>query len=537
MACVNWLRSRQEQQEIAFWLSYAYDIKDKSLSNRLYLLYLIIFFSIWWFIVLIFFAEVGASIFTRLAPANPINAALALEVFVLAFWWMINAVKAVWRSPAVFTEEDAYLICQMPLNPRNIVLRWMLMPWVKHYLPIALISATIGFSLAETILVPMEFTSEMFVNYLWYGLQILMIITPIHLALFSIIWVIGIWCLNNGRRFIYVLTALITSILISLILISLVILSLTQNVSLPLRGFIEVIKSIFLAGFGSGELIKAMFLGWIFALGSLLILIIPSIHFSPSRAAQETMFDEKVRSLTRYGLVSQVKEMKEKKRLRVREQTFWQPSWENGRALLWKDILQNLRIIRFAKIYGFILIVSTMVSFALIHDIKARLPILTIWTIQIGKITSDRVRNDLSRWTIIKQLPLSHSKRFFYDVLFTYSLGFICSLAGMIIGTVLSGSLSLTEMFLLPGMIAIGTGISVFDIVRRSRSSLLIKGQVPQVSELGHIGAVVCVGVPLLLAMIFPGIIGGLLSVLVSLLLGWVAIRIAVNAFRAIGDN
>jgi len=537
MVCVNWLRSRQEQQEITFWLSWAYDTKDKSLSNRLYLLYLIIFFSIWWVIVLVFFAERGASIFMLLAPANPIKAALAFEIVILLFWWIITAFKAIWRSPVVFSEEDAFLICQMPLKPREIVLRWLLLPWIKNFLPIALISITIGFSLAETIFLPMEFSSEMFVNYLWYGFRTLMVITPIHLALFILTWVMGIWCLNNERRIPYVISSLMISILVSLIFVTVMVSSFNVNIFLPIRAFIVMIQNIFLGGLGSSDLIRAQVSGWIFALASLLIVGKVSTNFSPSRSAQETQFDVAVKSLMRYGFLSQAKEMKEKRRLRRRVKVFWQPSWENGGAVLWKDILQSLRINRLRKIFGFFIIFSSMLSFGFIQDFKARLPIIAIWTIQVGKITSERVRNDLSRWTISKQLPISHNNWYFYNILFSCSLALLSSFGGMIIGSFFVKNLPLTEIFLLPGMIAISTGIWVFDIARRSQSSLLIRGQVPQISEFGRIGAIICVCLPLLFTIIIPGIVGGFSSILSSVLLGWAAIWLAVDAYRNIGDN
>jgi len=537
MACVNWLRSRQEQQEIAFWLSWAYDTKDKSLSNRLYLLYLIIFLSIWWFIVLVFFAEGGASIFGVLAPANPIKAVLALEIFVFLPWWIFTAFKAIWRSPVVFSEEDAFLICQMPLKPRDIVLRWLLMPWIKSFLPIAIISVTIGFSLAETILLPMEFSSEMLANYLWYGFRILMVITPIHLGLFTLTWVIGIWCMNNERRVLFVISSLITSIFIGLIFVAVMLSSFNVNIFLPIRAFIEVIQNIFLGGFGNSDFTRAQILGWIFALVSLLILGKVSTKFSPSRSAQETQFNATVKSLMRYGLVSQAKEMKEKRRLHSREKVFWQPTWENGGAVLWKDILQILRIDRLRKIFGFFLIFSSMLSFVFIQDFKARLPIIAIWTIQVGKITSERVRSDLSRWTIKQQLPLSHKTWFFNNVLFSYSLVLLSSLGGVIIGSFFVRSLPLTEIFLLPGMISATTGIWVFAIARRSQSSLLIRGHVPQISELGKIAGIICVCLPLLFTIIIPGIIGRFLSILSSILLGWAAIWLAVDACRNISDN
>ncbi len=537
MFSVNWLRSRQEKQEIAFWVSFAYDTRDRSLSNRLYLIYLILFFSIWWFIVLVFFAEQGASVLGLLAPTDPARAALAIFVLILTTWWIAIALKAIWRSPVVFSEEDAHLICQMPINPRQLVIRWMLLPWIKNFIPVALLSITLGFSLAETLFAPTSFSSEMFINYLQSGFQILLIVMPIHLALFSLTWVVGINCLYKQRNTISVILALFVSIITAMLLIASPFLPLIENISDILQGLIRGIADIFLAGFGRGQWGRALLHAWIFALISVIGLAIISIRFSPSRSAEETRFGARVRALMRFGFVTEAKEMKEKKRLSGRTRLAWTPSWENEMALVWKDIIQNFRMIRLSNVWEWFLILSTMASLIFMRDIRARLPEIAIWTIRVGKITSERIRNDLSRWVIFKQLPFAPPKRLFYDSLLAFLLVLISSLAGIITGGLLAKTLPISEALLLPGMIAMSAGISWFEIFKRSRSSLLIKGQAPQLSEWGKIGSVIVVCIPWLISAFVPGILGGGLSLLSSVLLGGLSIRLAVNAFRMIGND
>jgi len=113
----------------------------------------------------------------------------------------------------------------------------------------------------------------------------------------------------------------------------------------------------------------------------------------------------------------------------------------------------------------------------------------------------------------------------------------ISSLAGIITGGLLAKTLPISEALLLPGMIAMSAGISWFEIFKRSRSSLLIKGQAPQLSEWGKIGSVIVVCIPWLISAFVPGILGGGLSLLSSVLLGGLSIRLAVNAFRMIGND
>ena len=147
---IHWIRSRKESRELSYWLSFVYfDTKDRSLNNRIYLVYLVVFFSVWWFIALLWFAKAGATLLTMFSPIDPTGLAIALNLLVLLVWFIVSFIQALRRSPVKFSEEDSLLTCQMPLNPRQVVMRWMAMPWVKSLLPFILLALVLGFSLAE----------------------------------------------------------------------------------------------------------------------------------------------------------------------------------------------------------------------------------------------------------------------------------------------------------------------------------------------------------------------------------------------------
>ena len=124
MRAAHWVRSRQEERELAYWLALAfYDPRDRSLNNRIYLIYLILFFSIWTFITLTFFASGGAFILGQLAPGDPARASLFVEVLLLGLWSACGFWQAAKRSPVVFSDQDSYLICQTPVNRWHVTLR------------------------------------------------------------------------------------------------------------------------------------------------------------------------------------------------------------------------------------------------------------------------------------------------------------------------------------------------------------------------------------------------------------------------------
>ncbi|MBG0787859.1 MAG: hypothetical protein H0S79_22450, partial [Anaerolineaceae bacterium] len=153
MRAIHWIRSRQESEELSYWLSIvSYNPKDHSFSNRMYLVYLLVFFSIWWFMVLIWFANTGGMLLTMLFPGAEMARAVGLTLIVLLVWFFTMLYLALRRSPAAFSEEDAYMVCQMPLGPRKLVLRWSLLPWIKSLIPFLILAMALGFSLAEVSL-------------------------------------------------------------------------------------------------------------------------------------------------------------------------------------------------------------------------------------------------------------------------------------------------------------------------------------------------------------------------------------------------
>ncbi|MCE5208352.1 MAG: hypothetical protein LLG42_08580, partial [Chloroflexi bacterium] len=250
MHAVHWLRTRQEEREFAYWLSLvAYEHRDHSLANRIYLLYLIIFFGIWIFVTLTFFASGGAVFLRLLNPIDPIRAAIFLEVLLMGVWSVFTFWQSLRRSPVVFSEQDAMLICQMPVNRRHVTIRWFLMPWLKSAVLFWLVAITLGFSVAE-ITLPGVMDASRILEYAAYGIRACIAITPIHLALFSLQWVMGIVRLqkNLERNGLAWLVIPATIVVFSFLLVS------TLDLNIPFLVPWNAIAKVFLiplqAGFG-----------------------------------------------------------------------------------------------------------------------------------------------------------------------------------------------------------------------------------------------------------------------------------------------
>ena len=164
MKVVYWLRSRQEERELAYWLAIvAYEKSDHSFNNRVYLLYLILFFGVWVFVTLTFFASGGALLFKMINPEDPVQIALLVEILLLGIWSLYSTWRAVRRCPVLFSEEDGLLLSQTPIPRSNIILRWLLMPWLKSAIPFWIVAVTLG--------IPSIILLESFLGFLGFAVK------------------------------------------------------------------------------------------------------------------------------------------------------------------------------------------------------------------------------------------------------------------------------------------------------------------------------------------------------------------------------
>ena len=90
------------------------------------------------------------------------------------------------------------------------------------------------------------------------------------------------------------------------------------------------------------------------------------------------------------------------------------------------------------------------------------------------------------------------------------------------------------EVLALPGMIAGIAGISAYEIFKNSQVSLLVKGQAPGVSELGVIIGTVGAGIPVVIYSMLPGLAGAIIAFLAALIIGGLALSVALKAYRMI---
>ena len=535
LRAVHWLRSLQEEDELAYWLSFvAYNRRDQSLNNRLYLIYIIAFFSVWIFVVLTLFAS-GGAVFLRLIDADdPARAAALIQILLLGGWGLYRLWMASKRSPLVFSNTDEALLCQMPVDRRHVTLRWFGMPWFISAVPFWLAAVALGFSLAENRM-PGEIAAHNIFEYAGYGIRAWIAVIPIHLALLALIWAAGIFRLHKDANRPGLAWA---ALLMLVVVLLLVIFALTPSRILPapVLAAANLLAYPIQAGFGSGRLPTAPLYCGLAALAALAGMVLVSRGFSLSRAAQETQEIDTINTAARYGLTTYARDLRARKKLGVRRAPSTIPALPGRRSLLWKDLLQSQRTVRVPSIFDWVGLLAVMLGYALLPDPGSRAFALAFWVIQVGKVSVERLRSDLSCWPVARQLPISHMDFIRFDLSLPVLLSVLLSLSGILLSTAIISARVDPLIWLVPGLALIAAGTAAHDIVRRSNSSLLLVGSVPERSAAGIALGVIFAAVPFLLHTAVPGAAGILVSALLSLGLGYLALRLTVRSYRKLGD-
>ena len=523
---VNWLRSRQEVCELNFWLSIvAYDPNDESLNNRLYLVYLVLFFSVWIFVTLTFFASGSAMLLSLLNAQDPGKTVVVLMGIVLVIWNLVRLYNALRRSPVEFSEEDSYLLCQTPVSRRAVVLRWLWMPWLKSAFPFWILALILGFSLGDIAFSETVITSH-FIEYLGYGLRAWLMLAPVHLALFALQWAIGAARMHPDVRVGYLAVPAFGSGL-----------ALPAALWLALPWFEK-------AGFG---IIVAADIGA--AILCLVALAVSAKRFNLAWAAQETRTHVLLNDALRYGPTGYAENLRAQQRLHKEKTPSRLPGRPGPAALIWKDLLQAARGLQLSKLQRWFSLASAAFGIFVLPG-STSLLLLFIWVVQVGKIAITRLRSDLSCWPIFHQLPISSRRAIILDMASALVGIVVVSLmagmggwalrnalmnmdAGSLLmtqGSELAGALSSGTFLLIPGAAAAAAGMAALDVVRHAQSNLLLIGQTPDVDFIGVISGLVAAGLPGFVVAIRPGPVGLSLGFGLSLLIGCLALLLAGRA-------
>ncbi len=517
-----WLvRSRAVSAKLRFWLLMAgLDGRPRSLNDRLYLVYVIAFFALWAFALLTLLAGMGANLLALL-PVDPAQAAVTLSALGLVAWLLAVAWGAARRSPLVFSDADGQLLCQTPVPRSQVALVWFLTEWPVAALPAWGVAAVLGYAQAE-IALGAAITVEDLPQYLAAGFRALGPVTPLHLAFMALAWSLGVYRLRGDRQVRGLrLTLLGVAAAVAALWLaggsSPATQALALSLALPLR-----------AAYGTASWGLGLGLSLVPAAGSLALLATVSRRLSLSRAAQETRGLEALRLAPLTGAGEWAAEEAQRRRLGSGRRPTRLPAVPGAPVLGWKRALQLARGLTLRSIGAWLLPGFTALAIVLAPDPGARLWSALIWVFLGVQACAGPLRNDLSRWWILRSLPLPQARSLAAALAAPLALLLATSLPAIALGIASNNTAGQLVASLLPGAAGVVTAAAALDVLRRARASALIAGVVPGVSSLALLLALIALlpplGLYLRMATLGPlpaTVAAAVTAVATAALLGW----------------
>jgi len=521
-----WLvRSRQVAARFRFWLAlFGYNPRDRSLSHRIYLVYAAIFYTLWGFAVLSLAAG-GTGRFLdllRLALSYPggredaVLGTVARDVSSLGLAGL--GVIACWaasrRSPLRFSEDDAYLICQTPVDRRRVALAWLFGQWVESAPFVGAAAVVLGFGLMEAGS-PQGLSGEDLPGYLLFGGRSLAIFLPLHLGLTALAWALGVLRLQGDRH----------RPRLSLVPLGLGLLLVVALLSAGAGGLGGVpggLPAADSAGawllmpltfpLGSAFGLSPWVVGLAFALGvalaGLLLLAWVSPRLNLSRAALESRGIVARENAILTGNLAQAEELDRRERLGIsRRPSAWLSSrrWERqaklpagSLALLLKDRAQAVRTIRLRDLFLWLGLFSLSLGVLAIGEPGMRIFSLFLWINLLQAQATKRLQADLRLWGLLRQVPVTGGQLVVADAAAPLLLACLLSWAALLAASGFGALPSNpSALLLMTPVLAVNVALSgALDVLRQSKSANLLAGNAPQPGMLGLAisGALVGVG-------------------------------------------
>lgn len=466
---------RRTLSRLAYWLSaLGYDLRDRSLVNRIYLLYFCAFWMIWAIAVTALLGGGLASVLAEMQTyAQPPRLVVRLSGYAYVIWMAFTLWQVARRSPFVFGEEDAYLVCQTPVNRRLVGLLWFVQGTLGALLLVAIGAVVLSFSLVEW-----RFQAETplfrIIESLKASSRALIMILPLHVGLGSALWGVGAARLHHKREPIWP-RALSIAVAV-LFMIGLLIPGLHSGLTAPLR---LPLVGAFLMRVSTPERLAGLGLSLAYLAAGIAFLSLQLNGVLLSRAAQETTHVAALGQARRYGMYDLVDSIVLRRRLGSTRPPSRLLAHSGRHALLRKSLLQSLRSFRLRDIA--ILIWLFGLSFGMFRPSNFGLGIVMagVWTISVGSFTTRHLRGDLAHWWLYRSLPLHPRDALKDDLMLSYGVAVALGWFGLALSG-LPGSFILSAGSLVPLLVANAALPAAEDILRNTQASVLMS---PGVSE------------------------------------------------------
>jgi hypothetical protein len=535
------VRLRQMEGRFAFWLALiGYNRRDKSLSHRIYLAYALIFMCGWTFAVFTLLAGSGAGLLKALNLADPRAPAEWLAFLGISIWGCISLVRYSRRSPFIFSEDDAFLICQTPIDRRIVALTWFPADWLESALPFWAAMVTLGFSLAEIGLHGPASVLDI-PSYVLMGLRALILFIPLQLGVLALLWAAGAVRLQRDLNPSWLRWA---ALMVALVLLGALALNLAAH---GLGGNLDPIwKALYsplyfplMAAFGQAHWAPGLASGLAWALVGLAALWYASKELNLSRAAQEARGLEAQQQAMRFGEFDKAQAIAQQARLGMGHAPSRLKARPGEKAMAWKDAVQSMRTFHLTAVFPWIYISLAALGIALLPGWAPRALAAIIWCIAAGQGATLRLRRDLARWSLLRQLPFTASRLLLADLVFPWLLCLLVTWLGLLPGTILSASLGVVLMVVALPVTASVVLLAAHDILRQSHVSNLMAGAAGELSARGALFAFFSAVIPLglvlwLVGQGLPLEMGAFTGMLLGAAIAFIAWQVASGALRDI---
>lgn len=491
MKAVWLVRLRELAGRLRFWTAIVgYDPRDRSLSQSIYLVYVVIFFSIWGFAVLALLASFGAGMLTQFKGLTPAVASTMILGVVLLIYSIWQGYKSGRRSPFIFSETDAELICQTPVDRRQVALAWFLGDWIPGGLVFGGLAIVLRFASLQLVEQGAIGWAHL-PRYLLAGLQVVIIMLPLHMTFMAIDYALGALRLRgdmDSRWFRWVpLWAGLGLIILSVIS--------KPGIQIILWPVLFSLKS----GFGEVSWLAGFSLALVLAMIGLSALYLASPRLNLSRAAQESRFRWSTQQVSWLGDSQLKREMITRRRLGVGHQASRIQGRAGAWALIWKDWVATLRALNFSTVIGWLGIFAVYLGMILAPDWGSRVWAFTIWTLLVSQRCTERLRADLKVWAITRQLPFSGQETLAAQLATPVLVTTLLSWLAMGISSWLGFSPVIPLIVLAPASILCIAFTAAFDILRNCRSSELLAGQAAELGAGGVVLGIILAGFPMMM--------------------------------------
>ena len=528
---------RRTFSRLAYWFqTLGFNLRDRSLTNLLYFVYFCAFWLTW---IVAVFALLGSWLveaFEFFPGISPSTFATLMGAFVLAAWGLFEFWRVAGRSPFVFSEPDAYLLCQTPAKRRSVGMAWFLMDWFGTALPFAAGVILLSFALEDVALSDTA-SFQMLPTYFASSLRALVISLPLQMGMQAGLYGLVALRLRRDRPPGQLSWRLIILPLCLGLLAALFFPNWREIVLTPLTFPLQ-------AAFGEVVSPTAF---WIRAGQSLLILalgmaglLICADRMHLGRAAQETRLESVIRQARSVMNYELVEILQNQSKMGVTHPTSRLPARNGVWMLIWKDLVQSWRSLRASQVVRWIFVFFLSMGIFLSSGWVVQLIIGVVWAVSLGSLTTNRLRNELARWWLLRSLPFRTPILILALLIPACGLGILLSWLAL----ALSGPslpFSWLAAALSPFLVACAALSSTHDIIDHAKARVLMtpglaEENVPRQDIQGVLTISISVGLPLGLltwGSSFPGgIVWELLSLPVAILISILLFRSVLRVYR-----